>query len=329
MGWEQRGGRWYLYRNRRVNGKPRKEYLAARDPFGVGDALGVALDEQTEAAARVRTREREDRDRARARFAALVSATAEANAALRTVAHGVLEALGFHRHHRGEWRMKRQLHELRDTLANLKERVERRKPLVEYRAPNADAEAVELFAQARTGDPGAKEKVAALVRSRGWADWLGDLGRQATVQLIRTAAGDDPVWEAGITEKVIALRARLLGESPTVLEELLARRVVNGWLAVHALELELAVRPPAQPRDREYLDKALTRAQKRFTDAARELAKVRQLQAPAILAQLNLAAHQTVVNGSAPVPGVRAPAPGPATPSRTLPAPTSTDAEPQ
>lgn len=46
----------------------------------------------------------------------------------------------------------------------------------------------------------------------------------------------------------------------------------------------------------------MTRAQKRFTDAARELAKVRQLKAPALLAQLNLAANQTVVNGPACVP---------------------------
>ncbi|AWM39987.1 hypothetical protein GobsT_16120 [Gemmata obscuriglobus] len=310
MGWELRhGGRWYLYRNRRVNGKPVKEYVASRDPFGLGDAMGAVLVEQTEAAAQVRRREREERDRTRARFAALLTATAEANGVLRAVAYGVLEALGFHRHHRGEWRMKRQLQELRDTLANLKERVEKRNPLIEYRAPNNDAEAVELFAKARTGDSGAKAQVAALVRSRGWSNWLGDLGRQATVQLIRTAAGDDPVWEAGITEKVVALRAQVLGDNPTVLEELLARRVINGWLTVHALELELAVRPPTRLQDREHLDRMLTRGQKRFTDAVRELAKVRQLKAPALLAQLNLAANQTVVNGAAPGE-VRAPVPG-------------------
>src|SRR5262245_4416978 len=37
MGWERRhGGRWYLYLNRRVNGLPVKEYLAAEDRFGTG-----------------------------------------------------------------------------------------------------------------------------------------------------------------------------------------------------------------------------------------------------------------------------------------------------
>ena len=88
-----------------------------------------------------------------------------------------------------------------------------------------------------------------------------------------------------------------LGENPTVLEELLVRRVTNGWVTVHALELELTLRVPSDARDRAHLDAALTRAQKRYTEAIRELARVRKLQAPAIRAQLNVAATQTVVNG--------------------------------
>jgi hypothetical protein len=55
-------------------------------------------------------------------------------------------------------------------------------------------------------------------------------------------------------------------------------------------------------RDRAYLDAALTRAQKRYAEAIRELARVRRLQAPAILAQLNVAATQTVVNAGATNP---------------------------
>jgi hypothetical protein len=82
-----------------------------------------------------------------------------------------------------------------------------------------------------------------------------------------------------------------------VLEELLVRRVVNGWIATHVLELELTLRAPANLRSRAYLDAALTRAQKRFTSAIGELARVRRLQAPRILAQLNVVAAQTVVNG--------------------------------
>lgn len=298
MGWELRhGGRWYLYRNRRVNGKPVKEYLGAQNPFGFGAGMAHDLDRLQRRQSKLRRLERTARADGRARFDGLLVATATANADLRVLAEGVLYALGFHRHNRGEWRVRRDLLKLRDALAELEKRAGERTPVVNYTAPANDEEAVALFAVARAGDADAQNRVYALIRERKWADWLGDLGRQATRQLVWRAAGGDPVWEAGITEKANALRAGLLGPSPTVLEELLVRRVVNGWIAVHALELELTVRPPAAARDREHLDKALTRAQKRFTDAARELAKVRRLQTPAVLAQLNLAANQTVVNG--------------------------------
>ncbi|VTR95481.1 unnamed protein product [Gemmata massiliana] len=40
MGWEVRHGRRrYLYRNRRVNGKPVKEYIGADDRSGTGVLL--------------------------------------------------------------------------------------------------------------------------------------------------------------------------------------------------------------------------------------------------------------------------------------------------
>lgn len=64
------------------------------------------------------------------------------------------------------------------------------------------------------------------------------------------------------------------------------------------LELELTVRPPLGAKDREYLDRALSRAQKRFAEAMGELSQVRRLQAPRVIAQLNVAAAQTVVNTS-------------------------------
>ncbi len=287
MGWEQRGGRRYLYRNRRVNGRPVKEYLAADDRFGFGE-------ERADDLARVLRREAEDRDldrQARAAFRGridgLLAAAGAANAALRAVAEGLLVAVGFHNHKRGEWRMKRELRTLVDQIAALKDGMAKAMPLINYTAPAGDAEAVELFAQARAGDAAALAKVRGLIAVRGWAGWLGDIGQQATRQLVWRAAGGDPVWDAGIAAKADALRKDLLGANPSALDDLLARRVVNGWVAVHALELELAVRPPADRRAREYLDRALTRAQKRMTDAAREFARIRRLALPAVLTRVN------------------------------------------
>ena len=297
MGWEVRHGRRYLYRSRRVNGKSVKQYLAADDRFGFGKLAALELAVAQEKAADRRRAEREADAVERARVDGLLTVTAAANADLRAAAEAVLVALGYRKHNRGEWRMRRELVALAERIGELRAQAAGPVPLIRYEAPDDDAAAVALFAAVRAGDPGARDKLAALIRDRDWVEWLGDLGRQATRQLIRAAAGGDAVWEAGLAEKVGALREELLGPSPTALEQLLVRRVVNGWVATHALELELAVRPPTKPRDRAHLDAALTRAQKRLTDAARELARVRRLQAPTILAQLNVAAAQTVVNG--------------------------------
>ena len=105
-----------------------------------------------------------------------------------------------------------------------------------------------MFAKARAGAAVAVERVRAMVRERDWVGWLGGLGRQATRQLVYKAAGGDAVWEFGITEKANAMHRELLGPNPSVLETLLARRVVNGWVAGHALELELTLRRPSRGR---------------------------------------------------------------------------------
>lgn len=297
MGWELRRGRWYLYRNRRVNGKPVKEYLAADDRFGFGALTAHDLDRLQRRQAKLRRLARQRRAEYRGRVDGLLADAAAANGDLRAVADGLLRLLGYQKHNRGEWRMRRELKQLRAALDELQARAAGPSPVVKYSAPADDAQAVELFAKARAGDAGAEGQLRALIRQRNFVDWLGDLGKQATGQLVWKACGGDKAWEVGIAQKADALHAELLGDSPGVLEKLLARRVVNGWLAVHALELELTVRPPADARDRAHVDAALTRAQKRYAEAIRELARVRRLQAPKILAQLNVAAAQTVVNG--------------------------------
>jgi hypothetical protein len=298
MGWELRHGRRYLYRNRRVDGRPVKQYVAADDRFGFGELVADDLDRLLRSQAKLRRLTREARAECRGRIDDLLAATAAANNDLRALAEGVMHALGYRRHNRGEWRMRFELSSLRKQIGELQQKLAEQKPLVNYSAPAGDAEAVALFEKARAGDADAQARVHALIRERKWVDWLGDIGRQATRQLVRKASGGDPVWEAGITQKANALRDQLLGAGPTVLEELLVRRVVNGWIATHRLELELTLRPPAEARDRAHLDRALCRAQKRMAEAIRELARVRRPQAPTILAQLNLAAAQTVVNGS-------------------------------
>jgi len=57
---------------------------------------------------------------------------------------------------------------------------------------------------------------------------------------------------------------------------------------------------PGRPAAKDYLDRALTRAKNRLAEAVRELARMRRLKAPAVLARLrvNVAGQQPVNNGS-------------------------------
>lgn len=125
-----------------------------------------------------------------------------------------------------------------------------------------------------------------MIRDRKWAKLLGDLGHEATLQLLSRLASKDPVWKASLVEHLKELMAELLGEDPSVLEKLLVRRVVSGWIAVHMLEVEYASVSPDRPIKLESLDKAISRAQRRYTEAIHELASVRRLQAPKILSQI-------------------------------------------
>jgi hypothetical protein len=211
-----------------VNGRPVKEYLAADDRFGLGQELADDLARLRKREAKVRALERQVATAFCVRIDGLLAAAGAADAALRAVAEGLLVAVGFHNHKRGEWRMRRELRQLADQIDRLQAAVEKPRPLVKYTAPAGDTEAIDLFAKARAGDAAAVEKVRGLIAARGWGAWIGDLGRQATRQLVRAAVAGDPVWEAGLSEKADAMRRELVGPNPSALDELLARRVGRG-----------------------------------------------------------------------------------------------------
>jgi hypothetical protein len=232
MGWELRDGRRYLYRNRRVNGKPVKQYLAADDRFGFWVSMADDLEHLQRQAVEVRENRRRARSEYRSGIDGLLHAVGVANADLRAGAEALMVLLGYRRHNRGEWRMRRDLKSLQAALDALQEKAAGPRPLVKYNAPAGDAEAIELFAKVRAGEAAAQDRLRALIRERNWVDWLGDLGRQATRQLVWKASGGDSVGGGHRPEGQRPAR-RTPGRVPTVLERLLARRVVNGWLVVH------------------------------------------------------------------------------------------------
>jgi hypothetical protein len=81
--------------------------------------------------------------------------------------------------------------------------------------------------------------------------------------------------------------------------------VVNGSAAFHAFELELTVRPPAEVRDRAHLDRARSRAQRRRSEAIRELARVRKLAVPTISVNLADKRLNVVTVGTRALHGTR------------------------
>lgn len=153
-----------------------KEYLGRDDAWG--QALLDQLGRRLRVDARARKLLRELRAAVLDRAERVLAAVAAAD--LRGAAEGMLHAVGFHRHHRGEWRMRRELKKLADRIEALRAEAVRPKPAVRFDAPAGDAEAADLFARSRAGDAAAQAKLRVLITARGWTDWIGDLGQQAT-----------------------------------------------------------------------------------------------------------------------------------------------------
>lgn len=108
MAWETRarGGRYYT-RSRKVDGRVVREYVG-------GGAVG-------ELAARLDARDRAGRRAERARLdvvkreaEAAGAALAELDAIGEALARGALLAAGYRRHHRGEWRKRRDQDQARE-----------------------------------------------------------------------------------------------------------------------------------------------------------------------------------------------------------------------
>jgi hypothetical protein len=244
----------------------------------------VFLEEEREKRTVSRLRKRRQTMLFRAKLDNFITLLNEANDKLGEIAAGILVSLGYHRHHRGNWRLKCDstiLLQVRDKVKAMKNT--KTEALTPHTPPDQEPEVVKLFARARKGDAGALRQVQAMIRDRKWVSDLGDIGQEATVQLLAHVAKGDPVWKIGMVEQINELMAELLGDDPSILEKLLSRRVVNGWIAVYTLELEYAAHTANSIERREYLDKAISRAQRRYMEAIHELTRVRSLRAPKIL----------------------------------------------
>lgn len=101
MSLENRNGKLYYYRARKVAGRVMKEYLGAGSLATLAAEWDAEEREQREAKAEKRRNERQ-------RLQALDEQIAEIGECCEALAQAVLLANGYHRHHRGEWRKKRR-----------------------------------------------------------------------------------------------------------------------------------------------------------------------------------------------------------------------------
>ena len=131
--------------------KPAKEYLAAYDASGFGFVMSDNLARIQKREAQLRDLVRISRSEFRERVAGLVHAVSIANSELRFVSDGILISTGYHRHHRGKWRTKRELAALTKLVMQLKTDPAKVAPLVSYQAPVDDPKAVELFSRLGPG----------------------------------------------------------------------------------------------------------------------------------------------------------------------------------
>lgn len=101
MAWETRNGRGRYYtRSRKINGRAVREYVGG----GLAGELAAetdAHDRAERAAARTHMRD------LAAERAALAAPLATLHAATEALAQAALVTAGYHRHHRGEWRKRR------------------------------------------------------------------------------------------------------------------------------------------------------------------------------------------------------------------------------
>jgi hypothetical protein len=163
---------------------------------------------------------------------------------------------------------------------------------------NDAAELEHLSRAAEGGDTDARAELRRRVRECAPEKLteIAAIARRADGMLIRTISADEALMEEALSARVDQMRAEVAGPNPTPLEEMLAQRVVSGWLLVEVLEAlvsaQFSRRLPdgAQRSSPAYLlqqSKILESATRRHMQAINTLARVRKLQADTPGVQFN------------------------------------------
>ena len=192
-----------------------------------------------------------------------------------------LEAAGYRRHKRGEWRRNRMV----------------------KRAELATIGAEQLPVRA--------EACRALDRNPEQARVGGGLAGHVIDATLKAAGMTDPLLAEATRRRVDQVRRDLAGPDPSPAEAILAQRAAVCWLTVYLADWAVASAGEAPIRNLDHLQRRADAANRRFLASMRTLAVVRKLAVPGL--QVNIDAR-SVRLGSSPVEGGDDPAGLPDTP---------------
>jgi hypothetical protein len=292
MGLSRVNGHWYYRKSIRQGRKVTSEYVGSGDLAVFAAILDEERrEERREFYAAKRQSEREQATALQAQREALEDFRDRLDSIDRTMAgyfrrigkavDALMAARGFHRHDRGEWRR-------------------RRKPMLTIEAERYPKGAVPftrseaLAERAWSGDPAALETVLK----------EADRHHHETVEAVLLKAltpSSGPPYEAPaefVAVKLAAMRHELAPPGSSPAEKLLAERAALCWLHVELLEYAAARLfhwSEADTPKAEIIDRRLARAQARLSQALTALAKIRRLNLPIVINQVNVGAQ---VNGA-------------------------------
>lgn len=279
MAWENRKGRRYYYRSRKVRGRVVREYV------GTGEVAEVAARLDAEAA-NVRVLRRIERLRTQTELEELDAMLEQIDCKVNAIVSVAMTLAGFH-WHRGEWRRIRNMPTSDTPAASPTPPVD---PATEAKPPTS----AELLQRARNGDVAAMEQLRPMLLDAESVNRLGgDVAMRSIQFAISRMVGKDLVSEEAIQRKMELLRVELAGPNPTAMERLLAERIVTMWLHLHRVEGEFAIVGDDDPGRAGYYQRAITSAQERYFRAIRELTRQRRAAAPPM--QVNIAHEQVNV----------------------------------
>lgn len=288
MGWKIRGGLPYYYRTIREGGRVRSVYVG-KGPMAELAARVDAIKKQLGAELAATWTEERDQLEVTDRVGLASSALVDLVVGL------ALEAAGFRRHNRGDWRRSRMAskaeHQFQPTD---------RRPLPDGATR---AEIVDVLNRASRGDETAMPRVRELFKADPSGMLIvagGSLTDQIEMVTIAKLARENLAWPIALDLKMQQIRADLGGLDPTPIERLLVERVALCWLDVHVLDLQHAHAVGLTFSQAEHQEKMRDRASRRYLAALKALATVRKMGVLAV--QVNIGAQQINIGETDPGP---------------------------